>query len=326
VIGRRALLQAGSAALLTGALKAQTSSAAKTLRAADIRGSDYPTVQALFFIDRALRRSTGGDFNVRVFPEAQLGEESEIIEQLRLGAIDMARVNIMSFAQLAPEFAVLGLPGIFLSPEHFRKFADGPVGRTFLDRAEGKGFVGLTFFDAGSRYIYNRLRPIERPEDVRDMKLRVDFSNVSEFLPRALGAIPMQLTLGHLLHALNAGLVDGCIENIATYAALDHNRVARYLAMSEMGSPPDVLLISLRAWSNLNIAERAALMKASEDARYFMRAAFDRWTAACLKQVEEQGAIITRPSGLLQPARAAIYEMLAQLDMMQWFEMVREAR
>ncbi len=329
MITRRAFLHTSAGAVSATAFRAASfaqPSGQIALRAADIRSVDYPTVQTLFFIDRVLRKASGGDFAIRVFPDAQLGEEAEIIEQMRIGAIDMARVNVMSFAQIVPEFAVLGLPGIFLSDAHFDNFTGGPVGQNFLDRMDNKGFVGLTFLDAGPRYLYNRVRPVGKAGDVEGLRLRVDTSLTSDFLPRALGAMPMQLPLNHLFPALDARLVDGAIENIATYVALDHHRVANFLAMTEMGRAPDILMISLRAWNALTDKQRDLLKGASREGRSYMKKAFDRWNSVCMQQIRDQGVTITQPDGLLQPARSAIYEMLAQLDMMKWFELVRSAR
>jgi len=327
MITRRALLQSSAAAGVAFCSNGLAQSPGQiALRAADIRSVDYPTVQTLFFIDRALRKASGGDFAIRVFPDAQLGEEAEIIEQMCIGAIDMARVSVMSFAQVVPEFAVLGLPGVFLSDAHFDNFAGGPAGQEFFDRMDSKGFVGLAFFDAGPRYLYNRVKPLEKATDIEGLRLRIDFSPTSDFLPRALAAVPMQLPLNHLLPALDARLVDGAIENLATYVALEHHRVARFLAMTEMGRAPDILMISQRAWNALTEPQRNLLKSASRDARLFMKKAFDRWIAVCVQQMRDQGVTVTQPDGLLQPARNAIYEMLAQLDMMKWFELVRSAR
>ncbi|MDF2118088.1 TRAP transporter substrate-binding protein DctP [Roseiarcaceae bacterium H3SJ34-1] len=305
---------------------AQAASGQTALRAADIASLDYPTVQTLFFIDRALRKVSDGDLSIRVFPDAQLGQETEVIEQLRIGAIDMARVNVMSLADVVPEFAVLGLPGTFLSDAHFDTFTGGTAGQVFLEHLEGTGFVGLTFLEGGTRHLYNRVRPIERVEDMQGLRLRTDLSSASGFLYRALGTTGVQLPLSHVLPALEARLIDGAIENIATYVALGHYRAAPFIAMTEMGRPPDILLISQRAWNGLTAGQRKLLKNTSGDARSFMKKSFEYWTRACMQQIRDRGVTQTHPDALLQPARGAIDAMLAQLDMMKWFEVVRSAQ
>ena len=260
MITRRSMLHLSASGTVAMGLQrdcfAQAVSGRTALRAADIASLDYPTVQTLFFIDRALRKASGGDLSLRVFPDAQLGQEAEVIEQLRIGAIDMARVNVMSLASVVPEFAILGLPGIFLSDAHFDAFTGGPAGQAILEHLESKGFVGLMFLEGGTRHLYNRVRPIEKVEDMQGLRLRTDLPWASGFLHRALGTTGVQLPLSHVLPALEARLVDGAIENIATYVALDHYRAAPFLAMTEMGRPPDILLISQRAWTGLTSGQR----------------------------------------------------------------------
>jgi len=330
MITRRSILRLSASGTVAMALQressAQAASGQTALRAADIAGLDYPTVQTLFFIDRALRKASGGDLSIRVFPDAQLGQETEVIEQLRIGAIDMARVNVMSLSPVVPEFAILGLPGLFLSDAHFDAFTGGPAGKAFLELLDGKGFVGLTFLEGGTRHLYNRVRPVEKVEDMRGLRLRTDLPWTSGFLHRALGTTGVQLPLSHVLPALEARLVDGAIENIATYVALDHYRAAPFIAMTEMGRPPDILLIAQRAWNGLTSGQQALLKNASGDARSFMKKSFEYWARICLQQIRDQGVTQTHPDGLLAPARGPIDAMLAQLDMMKWFEVVRRAR
>src|SRR5262245_17288019 len=69
---------------------------AREFRAADTQVEDYPTVQALKFMDRYVREHTGGQHQIRVFHTRQLGEESQTLEQTRIGAIDINRINTVA--------------------------------------------------------------------------------------------------------------------------------------------------------------------------------------------------------------------------------------
>jgi TRAP-type C4-dicarboxylate transport system substrate-binding protein len=78
-------------------------SLARTFRAADTQAADYPTVQALRLMDQLVRERTGGRHSIDVFHSRQLGEEKETIEQTRVGASDINRVNAAPLASFAPE-------------------------------------------------------------------------------------------------------------------------------------------------------------------------------------------------------------------------------
>src|SRR5262249_22043336 len=86
----RSLLPLLVACLVQGSVAAS----ARDFRAADTQAEDYPTVQALAFMDQLVATKSGGRHRIRVFHSRQLGEEKETIEQTRVGAIDLNRTNV----------------------------------------------------------------------------------------------------------------------------------------------------------------------------------------------------------------------------------------
>src|SRR5437879_544982 len=87
--------------------------AAREFRAADIQEENYPTVLALRYMDQLVTQRTGGRHRIRVFHSRQLGEEGQTIEQTRVGAIDMNRINVGAMGNMAPILNVLALPFLF---------------------------------------------------------------------------------------------------------------------------------------------------------------------------------------------------------------------
>jgi TRAP-type C4-dicarboxylate transport system substrate-binding protein len=101
---------------------------AREFRVADTQLENYPTVQALLFMGRLIAERTGGRHSLRVFHSHQLGEEKETIEQTRVGAIDINRINVAPLGSFVPVANVLSLPFLFRSAEHLHKVLDGPIG------------------------------------------------------------------------------------------------------------------------------------------------------------------------------------------------------
>src|SRR5262245_19265266 len=116
---------------------------AREFRVADIQEENYPTVQALRYMDQLVTQRTNGRHRIRVFHSRQLGEESQTIEQTRVGAIDMNRINVGAIGNYAPVLNVLALPFLFRSIDHLYKIVDGPVGADILAAIEPSGFIGL---------------------------------------------------------------------------------------------------------------------------------------------------------------------------------------
>jgi TRAP-type C4-dicarboxylate transport system substrate-binding protein len=87
-----------------------TAVGAREFRAADIQEENYPTVQALHYLDQLVTERTNGRHRIRVFHSRQLGEESQTVEQTRVGAIDLNRINVAAIGDVAPVLNVLASP------------------------------------------------------------------------------------------------------------------------------------------------------------------------------------------------------------------------
>ena len=201
-------------------------SQAREFRAADTQSEDYPTVQALNYMGKLIDERTGGRHQIKVFHSRQLGEEKETIEQTRAGAIDLNRTNVAPIGEFVPLANVLAMPFLFRSLDHLHKVLDGPIGTEILNSFEPYGFVGLAFYDSGSRSIYNRLRPVRTLDDLKGMRLRVQQSEQMSDMIRALGAVPVELAYGQVLAGLANGLIDGAENNWPSFVTTDHYKYA----------------------------------------------------------------------------------------------------
>src|SRR5215510_1289938 len=179
-----------TAALLIAASLALPAAEAREFRVADTQSEDYPTVQALLFMARIVEERTGGRHRIRVFHSRQLGEEKDTIEQTRVGAIDLNRTNVAPIGSLIPAANVLSLPFLFRSFAHLHDVLDRQVGSEILAGFEKQGFIGLTFYDSGSRSIYNSVRPVRTLADLKGLRLRVQQSDLMVDMIKALGAEP----------------------------------------------------------------------------------------------------------------------------------------
>ena len=180
------------------------SASAREFRAADIQEEDYPTVQALLYMDKLVAERTQGRHHIRVFHSRQLGEESQTIEQTRVGAIDLDRINVAVIGDAAPPLSVLAQPFLFGSIDHLYRVIDGTIGEDILAAIEPYGFVGLTYYDSGARSIYTRAQPVRSLADLRGLRIRVQQSDLITRMMRALGAEPVALPYGQVLTALQA--------------------------------------------------------------------------------------------------------------------------
>lgn len=262
----RAALGVLGATLLTGAV-----ADAREFRLADTHPESYPTVQAALHLGRLVAERSGGRLVVRVFHSRQLGEEKETIEQTRVGAIDLNRVNLAPLTDLVPESNVASLPFLFRSVGHLHAVLDGPVGREILAAFERHGLVGLTFYDSGARSIYNARRPIRTPDDVKGLRIRVQQSDLMVAMLEALGAVAVPLPFGEVNTALVTGLIDGAENNWPSYERNGHHQAARFYALTEHSMAPEILVMSKKAWDGLSTEDQALFRAAAQESAALMR-------------------------------------------------------
>ena len=256
---------------LRPSLLAAGTAGAREFRAADIQEENYPTVQALRFMDQLVTQRTDKRHSIRVFHSRQLGEESQTIEQTRVGAIDINRINVGAIGNVAPVLNVLALPFLFRSIDHLYKVIDGPIGEDILAALEPYGFVGLTFYDSGARSIYTARRPVRSIDDLRGQRIRIQQSDLMEKMIKALGATPISLPYGQIGTALTANLVDGAENNWPSYVSAGHYKVAPFYTVTEHTMGPEIVIMSRRAWDELSPEDRAIFRAAARESTRYMR-------------------------------------------------------
>jgi tripartite ATP-independent transporter DctP family solute receptor len=268
---RRCLVAATGCVLALSAVAFAAPAGAREFRAADIQEENYPTVLALRYMDQLVTQGTGGRHRIRVFHSRQLGEENQTIEQTRVGAIDMNRINVGAMGNMAPILNVLALPFLFRSVDHLYKVVDGPIGDEILDALESSGLIGLTFYDSGARSIYTTTRPVNVIDDLSGLRLRVQQSDLMDRMVKALGAEPVGLAYGQVLTALQTKLVDGAENNFPSFISAGHYKVARYYTVTQHTMSPEVLIMSQRAWADLSSEDRMIFREAARKSSQYMR-------------------------------------------------------
>src|SRR5947207_3737498 len=241
-----------------------TTALTREFRVADTQNEDYPTVQALRYMGRLIEERSGGRHQVRVFHSRQLGEEKETIEQTRVGAIDLNRTNVALVGTFVPAINVLAMPFLFRSAEHLQKVLDGPIGNEILGSFEPYGFVGLAFYDSGARSIYNSVHPVRSLADLKDLRIRVQQSELMSDMVRALGAEPIALPYGQVLTGLATRLIDGAGNNWPSFVTTDHYKYARFYTLTEHSMSPEVLVMSQKAWQSLSADDQTMFREAAQ--------------------------------------------------------------
>jgi tripartite ATP-independent transporter DctP family solute receptor len=277
------------ASIVAGTHAGTGTAAAREFRVADTQSEDYPTVQALMFMGRLVSERTQGRHLIRIFHSRQLGEEKETIEQTRVGAIDMNRINVAPLGSFVAEANVLALPFLFRSIDHLNAVLESPIGDDILKSFAPYGLVGLAYYDSGARSIYNNRRPVRTPADMKGLRIRVQQSDLMIDMIKALGGEPIALPYGQVLTGLATGLIDGAENNWPSYVSTNHYTAARYYTLTEHTMSPEVLIMSRRAWDSLSAPDQAIFREAARESSRYMRDQWKAWEEHSREQAKKAG-------------------------------------
>lgn len=260
------------------------------LRLAENHPDDYPTTIGNLEFARLVEENSDGRYQVEVYAGGQLGEESEVLEQVQLGTIELARVNSIPLAQFSQEIGVLSMPYLFEDEDEKWEKLNGEVGQDLLATLDGSNIVGLAFYDSGERSFYNTSHPIETPEDISGLRIRVQNSELAIDIVEALGASATPMEYGEVYSALQTGVIDGAENNFPSYYTSNHYDVAPYFTINGYQGNPEVLLASESFWNELSEEDQELFKEAALESVEVQREAWADLTEESREAVLEAGS------------------------------------
>jgi tripartite ATP-independent transporter DctP family solute receptor len=235
------------------------------LKASDDHPLEYPTTQGLVYMGKLLEERTKGRITLKVYPSAALGNETQTIENTQAGTLDINRISCAPLGEFAKKMGVFSMPFIFRDYDHFRKVLDGPIGEEVGKELEPKGMKVLAYYDSGARSFYNTKRPINTPDDLAGLKIRVQKSQVMVDLVNTLGAAATPMSFEDVYSSLQTGLIEGAENNVPSYQSTNHYEVAKFFSFDEHARIPDVVIISMKTWNNLSPEDQKIVAQAARD-------------------------------------------------------------
>lgn len=265
------------------------------LKLAHSLSATHPVHEAMLYMAERLEHHSHGTMTLKVYAGGQLGSERELIELLQIGSLAMTKVSASPLEGFVPEMKIFNIPYLFRDAAHYHAVLDSRIGKELLLAPEHVRLRGLGYYDAGSRSFYTVARPVETPENLAGLKIRVQESPTAVQMIASFGASPTPIAFGELYTALQQGVVDGAENNPPSYYLSGHYEVAKYYTLDEHTAVPDILLIGQYAWDRLDPRQREWLQQAVEESVEYQRELWREQTQAALEAVEASGVRIIRP-------------------------------
>jgi TRAP-type transport system periplasmic protein len=323
-MNRRKLLSGLSVTALGGVLAAVAptapafgQSATPTVRVASFRigtamTDRHPVGLGAIRMAEALQERSNGRIKVDVYNAAQLGGELDMLSQIRLGSLDMAMITSGLVASIEPTFSLTEFPFIWKSDVAARQVLDGPIGQNLLSLLENKGIKGLAWGELGFRGILATSRPVQKPDDLKGLKIRVVENPLYVQTLRAFGANPVPMSWPEVYTGLDQGTIDAVDTNYSGMFDSKLYEVSKNLAVTDHIYTGLVVLMNLKKFQELPKDLQAAVQEAAKAGGERTRETARGANNEAIKFMETKGVRVTHPDrGAFEARVPDVYKRFA---------------
>jgi tripartite ATP-independent transporter DctP family solute receptor len=261
------------------------------LKAVDTHPAGYPTVVAVENMGKKLDAATNGRIKMQMFPGAVLGQEKEAVEQVQIGAIQIARISLGVVGPVAPDVDVFNMPFVFRDIAHMRAVIDGPIGAELLEKVTNSParLVALGWMDGGARSLYTK-KLVKTPADMKGIKVRMMGNPLFVDTMNAMGGNGISMAYGEVFSALQTGVIDGAENNPPSFFTSNHYTTGmKYYAQTNHLIIPELLVISKVTWDKLSADDKALMKKVAREAQMEQRVLWDKSVADYTAKLKTAG-------------------------------------
>ena len=213
-------------------------------------------IEAEKMVQRIAER-TNGEVVITIFPNNALGSPVETAQQTRMGAVDFILLNPANIEAMSPTIGVINIPYQFDSYDHAHRTLD-TVGRDWIaEQLKTAGFQWIANFEWGFRALSNSRRPVNAPEDVEGLRIRVPPELAIKAAFEALGANTQTVAFQEVYLALANKTVDGQDNPVATTYAAKFFEVQDHVALTKHIYATIMLAANPQAWGRMSAEQRA---------------------------------------------------------------------
>ena len=254
-----------------------------------------PDSELFPFSDRftkSLADKVGDQVRIDFFPSNQLGEEAAIVQQIKLGSVEMMTSGSPIWATAVPQFATFDLGYIFNDFDHMARSFDGQPGKAIEKLMED---AGARILGWGIGYGWRSViasKPVEKVDDLRGLKIRVIQNPNYVATVNAMGAVATPMAFGEVYTSLQSGVIDGLEHNAPTILSNKFHEVVKNFTLTQHIGVPTLLVISQAKFMELPADVQQAFVEAGQDAAREARQLAVSTDDSAKKRLQEAGVTI----------------------------------
>ncbi len=243
----------------------------------------------------AIRRDTKGRVEIEVFPNNQLGSDTDMLSQLRSGALEMFTLSGLILSTLVPTASITGIGFAFKNYADVWKALDGELGAYVRAQISKAGIVPMDkIWDNGFRQITSSSKPINTADDLKGFKIRVPVSPLWTSMFKALEAAPASINFAEVYSALQTKIVDGQENPLAIIQTAKLYEVQKYCSITNHMWDGFWFLANGKAWEKLPPDLRAIVAKHVNKAGENERADVEKLNSTLQKELQDKGLVFNQ--------------------------------
>lgn len=279
----------------------------RIIRIAIGQSETHPEYLGLVEMKDYIEERLGDKYQIEIFPNELLGSTQKAIELTQTGAVDFTVAGTANLETFTDSYEIFSMPYLFDSEEaYMATMSDEKYLENLYTSTSEAGFETVTWYYAGTRNFYAK-KPIETPQDLKGLKIRVQQSPASISMTKAFGAAAAPMSFGEVYTAIQQGVIDGAENNELALTNNKHGEVAKYYSYTRHQMVPDMLIVNERFWNGLGSEEREIFKEA---AKLSTQVEVEEWN----KQIEEAKEI----------ARSDMKVQFLEVDMDKFKEQVTD--
>ena len=270
--------------LLAGSAQAQT-----VIKFRHVVAENTPKGQAALKFKELAEKKLPGKVTVQVFPSSQLFGDAKELEALLLGDVQFIAPSLSKFDRYTKKIQLFDLPFLFDDIAAVDTFQSGPQGKALLESMKGRGLLGLGYWHNGMKQLSTNKDKLQRPEDIKGLKFRIQASDVLEAQFRQLGANPQKMAFSEVYQALQTGVVDGQENTWSNIYSQKFFEVQKTIAETNHGVIDYMVVTNAKWWDGLPADIRKGLSEAMAEATAYGNKIADEINEGDKKRIADAG-------------------------------------
>src|ERR1700688_2705449 len=298
---RRTLLKATAASAVIGGVGApyvaRAQQAEWSYKFANNLPESHPFVARAREMAAAIKTETNGRFDLQVFPNSQLGSDTDMLSQVRSGGVEFFTLSGLILSTLVPAASINGIGFAFPDYDTVWKAMDGDLGAYVCGEIAKANLVVMDkIWDNGFRETTSSTKPINGPDDLKGFKIRVPVSPLWTSMFKAFDAAPASINFSEVYSALQTRIVEGQENPLAIISTAKLYEVQKFCSLTNHMWDGFWFLANRRAWEAVPESVRSIVAKHINAAAESERADVAKLNAGLQQELASKGLLFNQPT------------------------------